>query len=83
MVSKVNQKYALILTSDEVYTLQILLGFVAADAECYSISNKLLDLTGEEMDTYDFDRIVFTVEGYGCANKVETNEDESVVIRFV
>lgn len=82
MVSKVDEKYALILTPDECYTLQILLGFVANDNECYSVSRKLLDLTNEEMDTCDFDRIVFTVEGYDCANKVETNEDESVVIRF-
>lgn len=82
MVSKVNEKYALVLTQDEAYTLQILLGFVAADSECYSIAQKLVDLTNEEMDTYDFDRIVFSVEGCCYSNKVEANEDESVVIRF-
>jgi hypothetical protein len=83
MVSKVNEKYALILTPDEVYTLQILLGFVASDSECYSVQKKLVDLTDEEMDTYDFDRVVFSVEGYGYTNKIETGEDESIVIRLV
>ena len=83
MVSKVNEKYALILTSDEIYTLQILLGFVASDSECYSVAGKLVDLVGEEMDTYDFDRVSFSIEGCCYANKVEHNEDESVVIRLI
>lgn len=76
------KNYNLELTPDEVYTLQILLAFVAGDSESYRIYEKLIELTGEEMDTYDFDRVVFSVEGCCYANKVEHNEDESVVIRF-
>jgi hypothetical protein len=82
MVSKVDKSYTLTLTEHEVYTLQILLGFVA-DKECYSVSQKLVDLTGEEMEACDYDRAVFFVEGYGYTNKIETGEDESIVIRLV
>ena len=78
------ETYNLELTLDEAYTLQILLGFVAGDSESYSISKKLAYLTEEEMDTYDYDRVVFAVEGCCCySNKIETSKDESVAIRFV
>jgi hypothetical protein len=83
MVSKVDKSYTLTLTENEVYTLQVVLGFVAADKECYSVSQKLVDLTGEEMDAYDYDRVVFAVEGCCYGNKIETAEDESIVIRLV
>lgn len=77
-------KYNLELTADEAYTLQLLLAFVAGDSESYRIYEKLCELTGEEMDTEDFNRAVFAIEGcYSHPNKeIETGEDESVVIRF-
>ena len=77
------ETYNLELTPDEAYTLQILLGFVAGDSESYSIAEKLDNLTNEEVDTYDYDRVVFAVEGCCYSNKIETSKDEFVVIRFV
>ena len=83
MIMKKN-KYNLELTCDEAYTLQILLGYVAGDIESSQINEKLENLTGEEMTTYDFDRVVFSFENGGCCSTViNTREDESVVIRFV
>jgi hypothetical protein len=81
MVTKV-KGCTLQLTENEAYTLQILLGFVASDAECYSISEKLLNETGEEMGEYDFNRAQFLVEGFNTGKIVELEEDQSVVIRF-
>lgn len=82
MVTKTN-RFNLELTEDEVYTLQILLGFTV-DSECYEINKKLTDLTKEEMDTYDYDRIVFSVENDSGDSAVGVNleENESFVIRF-
>jgi len=81
MVAKV-KGCTLQLTENEAYTLQILLGFVASDVECYSISEKLLNETDEEMGEYDFNRAQFSVEGFNTSKIVELEEDQSVVIRF-
>lgn len=82
MVTKTN-RLNLELTEDEAYTLQILLGFTV-DSECYEINKKLTDLTKEEMDTYDYDRIVFSVENDSgeTAVGIKLEENESFVIRF-
>ena len=82
MVTKIN-RFNLELTKDEAYTLQILLGFTV-DSECYEINKKLADLTKEGMDTYDYDRLVFSVENDSGDSAVGVNleENESFVIRF-
>lgn len=63
MAHKTDVTYTLELSEDEAYTLQLLLGFVAADKEVYSISSKIDALTGVYMDCEDFDRVSFSVEG--------------------
>ena len=49
----------LFLTEDEAYTLQILLGIVAGDKEVYSVSNKLVEATQEELVCEDYERLEF------------------------
>ena len=84
MVTKVNNPlYNITLTENEVYTLQILLGFVACDQECNSISEKLEEVSGEEVDLYDYERVQFSVESMDTGVVVgKVNEAETVVIRF-
>ena len=84
MVTKVKDTlYNITLTENELYTLQILLGFVACDQECSSISEKLADVSGEEVDLYDYERASFSVENMDTGVVVgSVNEAETVVIRF-
>ena len=84
MVAKVNNPlYNITLTEDEVYTLQILLGFVACDQECNSISEKLEEVSGECVDLEDYERVSFYVENMDTGVVVgSVNEAETVVIRF-
>ena len=84
MVTKVKDTlYNITLTEDEVYTLQILLGFVACDQECNSISKKLEEASGECVDLEDYGRVQFSVESMDTGVVVgSVNEAETVVIRF-
>lgn len=83
MVTKVNNTlYNITLTEDEVYTLQVLLGFVACDEECNSIQVKLEEATGECVDLEDYERVQFSVENMDTGKIILTTEAESVVIRF-
>lgn len=84
MVTKVNNpSYTITLTEDELYTLQILLGFVACDQECNSISMKLEEVSGECVDLEDYERASFSVENMDTGVVVgKVNEAETVVIRF-
>ena len=84
MVTKVNNPlYNITLTEDEVYTLQILLGFVACDQECNSISEKLEEVSGECVDLEDYERVSFSVENMDTGIVVgSVYEAETVVIRF-
>ena len=83
MVTKVNNSYNITLTENEVYTLQILLGFVSCDQECNSISEKLEEVSGEEVDLYDYERASFSVENMDTGVVIgSVNEAETVVIRF-
>ena len=87
MVTKVNNpSYNITLTEDEVYTLQILLGFVACDQECNSISEKLEEVSGECVDLEDYERVSFSVENMDTGvviGKMASDYDEAtVVIRF-
>ena len=84
MVTKVNNTLCNItLTENEVYTLQILLGFVACDQECNSISEKLEEVSGECVDLEDYERVSFSVENMDTGVVVgSVNEAETVVIRF-
>lgn len=84
MVTRVeNSLYNITLTEDEVYTLQILLGFVACDQECSSISEKLEEVSGECVELEDYERVSFSVENMDTGVVVgKVNEAETVVIRF-
>lgn len=84
MVTKVKDTlYNITLTENEVYTLQILLGFVACDQECNSISMKLEEVSGECVDLYDYERVSFSVESMDTGVVIgSVNEAETVVIRF-
>jgi len=83
MVTKVNNSYNITLTENEVYTLQILLGFVACDQECNSISEKLEEVSGECVDLEDYERVSFSVESMDTGVVIgKVNEAETVVIRF-
>ena len=84
MVTKVKDTlYNIILTENELYTLQILLGFVACDQECNSISEKLEEVSGECVDLEDYERVQFSVENMDTGVVVgSVNEAETVVIRF-
>lgn len=86
MVSKTNVTYNLELSADEIYTLQILLGFVACDQECNSISEKLEEVSGECVDLEDYERVSFSVESMDTGvviGKMASDYDEAtVVIRF-
>lgn len=84
MVTKVKDTlYNITLTENEVYTLQILLGFVACDQECNSISMKLEEVSGECVDLEDYERVQFSVENMDTGVVVgSVNEAETVVIRF-
>ena len=84
MVTKVNNTLCNItLTENEVYTLQILLGFVACDQECNSISMKLEEASGECVELEDYERVSFSVENMDTGVVVgSVNEAETVVIRF-
>ncbi len=83
MVSRVNDEYTITLTGDEVYTLQILLGFVACDKECLSINNKLEDVSGVEMMCEDYARATFAVESMDTGVAIRgVSDDETVTIRF-
>ena len=86
MVSKTNVTYNLELSADEIYTLQILLGFVACDQECNSISEKLEEVSGECVDLEDYERVSFSVENMDTGvviGKMASDYDEAtVVIRF-
>lgn len=84
MVTKVKDTlYNITLTEDELYTLQILLGFVACDQECSSISMKLEEVSGECVDLEDYERVSFSVESMDTGVVVgKVNEAETVVIRF-
>lgn len=83
MVTRVeNSLYNITLTEDEVYTLQILLGFVACDKECASVSEKLEEATGECVELEDYERVQFSVENLDTGKIILTTEAESVVIRF-
>lgn len=82
MVTRVKDAtYSITLTEDEVYTLQILLGFVACDKQCGSIAQKLSSVSGEEMDCEDYDRVSFYLddEATGIA---DVRIEENVTIRF-
>ena len=85
MVTKTN-RFNLELTEDEVYTLQILLGFVACDQECNSISEKLEEVSGECVELEDYERVQFSVENMDTGvvvGKMASDYDEAtVVIRF-
>ena len=75
--------YYITLTENEVYTLQILLGFVACDQECNSISEKLEEASGECVDLEDYERVSFSVENMDTSVVIgSVNEAETVVIRF-
>ena len=84
MVTKVKDTlYNITLTENELYTLQILLGFVACDQECNSISEKLEEVSGECVDLEDYERVQFSVENMDTGVVVgSVNEAETVVIRF-
>jgi hypothetical protein len=83
MVAKVKDSdYTLTLTADEIYTLQILLGFVVCDAECNSIIVKLEDIVEEEMMCEDYDRATFSVVNMDTGAVVSSIENHSVAIRF-
>lgn len=84
MVTKVKDTlYNITLTENEVYTLQILLGFVACDQECNSISEKLEEVSGECVELEDYERVQFSVENMDTGVVVgSVNEAETVVIRF-
>ena len=87
MVTKVKDNmYNITLTDDELYTLQILLGFVACDQECSSISEKLEEVSGECVDLEDYERVQFSVENMDTGvviGKMASDYDEAtVVIRF-
>ena len=84
MVTKVKDAlYNITLTENEVYTLQILLGFVACDQECNSISEKLEEVSGECVDLEDYERVSFSVENMDTGVVIgSVNEAETVVIRF-
>lgn len=84
MVTKVKDNlYNITLTEDELYTLQILLGFVACDQECNSISEKLEEVSGECVDLEDYERVSFSVENMDTGVVIgSVNEAETVVIRF-
>ena len=83
MVTKVKDTlYNITLTEDEVYTLQILLGFVACDKECNSIQVKLEEATGECVELEDYERVQFSVDNLDTGIIILTTEAESVVIRF-
>ena len=87
MVTKVKDTlYNITLTENEVYTLQILLGFVACDQECNSISRKLEGVSGECVDLEDYERVAFYVENMDTGvviGKMASDYDEAtVVIRF-
>jgi len=84
MVTKVKDTlYNITLTEDELYTLQILLGFVACDQECNSVSMKLEEVSGECVDLEDYERASFSVENMDTGVVVgSVNEAETVVIRF-
>ena len=84
MVAKVKDSdYTLTLNADEVYTLQILLGFVVCDTECNSVAVKLMDLAEEEMMCEDYDRATFSVVNMDTGRVVSSIKDnESVSIRF-
>lgn len=83
MVTKVNNSYNITLTENELYTLQILLGFVACDQECSKISEKLEEVSGECVDLEDYERVQFSVENMDTGVVVgKVNEAETVVIRF-
>ena len=87
MVTKVNNpSYTITLTEDEVYTLQILLGFVACDQECSSISEKLEEVSGECVDLEDYERVSFSVEdmdtGVVLGKMASDYNEATVVIRF-
>lgn len=87
MVTKVNNTlYNITLTEDEVYTLQILLGFVACDQECNSISEKLEEVSGECVDLEDYGRVAFYVEsmdtGVVIGKMASDYQEATVVIRF-
>ena len=86
MVTKVKDTlYNITLTENEVYTLQILLGFVACDQECNSISEKLEEVSGEEVDLYDYERASFSVENMDTGvvvGRLASDYEATVVIRF-
>ena len=83
MVIRVNNPlYNITLTENELYTLQILLGFVACDQECSSISMKLEEVSGECVDLEDYERASFSVENMDTGKVILTSEAETVVIRF-
>ena len=87
MVTKVKDTlYNITLTENEVYTLQILLGFVACDQECNSVSMKLEEVSGECVDLEDYGRVSFSVENMDTGvviGKMASDYDEAtVVIRF-
>jgi len=84
MVTKVKDNlYNITLTEDELYTLQILLGFVACDQECNNISEKLEEVSGECVELEDYERVSFSVESMDTGVVVgSVNEAETVVIRF-
>lgn len=83
MVTKVKDTlYNITLTENELYTLQILLGFVACDQECSSISEKLEFVSGDCVDLEDYERVSFSVENMDTGKVILTPEAETVVIRF-
>ena len=72
--------YTLELTEDEVYTLQLLTGYVAADAECYSISGKLDNLIGElPLSGYDYEYVKFYT-GEGSEEGLSLIEDSVAIL---
>lgn len=86
MVTRVKDSlYNIPLSEDEIYTLQILLGFVACDEECNSIQTKLDDAVGEEVDAEDYDRVTFLLLSNITGEVLDTlatDDEASVVIRF-
>jgi len=50
------------LTSDEVYTLLLLLGKVAGDDESYDIYEKLSHLIDKELESEDYEKVRFVGE---------------------
>lgn len=78
MAKYIHNGHRVTLTTNEVYTLLLLIGRVAGDDESYSLYDKLSYFLDRELDVGDYEKVVFVgeTESEDWCIRIEEGEKE-------